>query len=155
MGVARELTAPYLVTEYDQERSIFIARNTYQEEFFGRLGFLTALGAPVTSYTGDRSEFIGRNGSLEDPLGLKLDLFSETVGAGLDPCSAMQLKFSIAPGETKTITFLLGETETVKRPNKSLLFLDSPKRLSEAFEEVTQYWDELLGRSRLKRLILP
>ena len=118
MGVAREQTAPYLVTEYDGERNTFFIRNTYQEEFAGRMGFLTALGAAVTSYTGDRSEFIGRNGSLEDPMGLKLDHFSETVGAGLDPCSAMQLIFSISPGETKTITFLLGETETRQEAEK-------------------------------------
>ncbi|MDR3602553.1 MAG: glucoamylase family protein [Desulfosporosinus sp.] len=145
MGVAREQTAPYLVTEYDGDRNIFFIRNTYQEEYAGRMGFLTAFGADVTSYTADRSEFIGRNGSLEDPLGLKLDRFSETVGAGLDPCSALQLIVSLAPGETKTITFLLGETENRQEAERIISAYGKPKRISEAFAEVKRYWDELLG----------
>ena len=146
MGVAREQTAPYLVTEYDGERNIFLARNTYQEEFVGRIGFLTVFGAAVTSYTGDRSEFIGRNGSLEDPDGLRLDLFSETVGAGLDPCSALQLKFPLSPGETKNITFLMGETESIPEMDRIISAYGKAEKIMEAFEEVTQYWDELLGK---------
>ena len=145
MGVAREQTAPYLVTEYDGERNTFFTRNMYQEEYVGRMGFLTALGAAVTSYTGDRSEFIGRNGSLEDPVGLKLDHFSETVGAGLDPCSAMQLMFSVSPGETKTITFLLGETENRQEAERIISTYGQPEKILEAFEEVKKYWDKLLG----------
>src|SRR5680860_454188 len=141
MGVARELTAPYLVTEYDGERDIFYTRNTFQEEFVGRIGFLTAFGAPVSSYTGDRSEFIGRNGTLEDPMGLKLDIFSETVGAGLDPCSALQLKFTLAAGESKTITFLLGETENRKVAEKIISSFGQPEKINEAFEVVKRYWD--------------
>ncbi|TGE36917.1 glycosyl transferase family 36 [Desulfosporosinus fructosivorans] len=145
MGVARQLTAPYLVTDYDKERNIFYARNTFQEEFVGRIGFLSALGAQITSYTGDRSEFIGRNGSLEDPMGLKLDLFSETVGAGLDPCCALQLKFTLAPGELKTITFLLGETENRQEAEKIVTSFEKPDMITETIEEVKKYWDELLG----------
>lgn len=145
MGVARQLTAPYLVTDYDGERDIFYTRNTFQEEFGGRIGFLTAFGAPVSSYTGDRSEFIGRNGTLEDPMGLKLDLFSETVGAGLDPCCALQLIFSLAPGESKTITFLLGETENRQEAEEIVSSFGQSEKIVEAFEEVKRYWDELLG----------
>lgn len=145
MGVARQLTAPHLVTDYDGERHIFYTRNTFQEEFVGRIGFLTAFGAHVSSYTGDRSEFIGRNGTLEDPRGLKLDLFSETVGAGLDPCSALQIKFSLAPGESKIITFLLGEAENRKEVEEIVSSFGQPEKINEAFEEVKSYWDELLG----------
>lgn len=145
MGVVREHTAPYLVTEYDGERNIFFVQNTYQEEYIGRIGFLTAFGATVRSYTGDRSEFIGRNGSLEDPLGLKLDSFSGTVGAGLDPCSAMQLEVLVSPGESKMITFLLGETENQQEAEQIISVYEQPGKIPDAFEEVKRYWDKLLG----------
>ncbi|MFZ3130691.1 MAG: glucoamylase family protein, partial [Desulfosporosinus sp.] len=145
LGVDRQLTAPYLATDYDRERDIFYTRNTFQEEFVGRIGYLTALGASVSSYTGDRSEFIGRNGTLEDPRGLKLELFSKTVGAGFDPCSALQLIFSVAPGETRTITFLLGETENRQEAERLISAYGQPEKIIEAFEEVKRYWDELLG----------
>jgi len=150
MGVAREQTAPYLVTDYDGERNTFFIQNTYQEEFAGRMGFLTALGASVTSYTGDRTEFIGRNGSLADPVGLKLDHFSETIGAGLDPCSALQLPFSVSPGETKTLTFLLGETENRQEAERIISAYGQPEKIIEAFTEVTRYWDKLLGNVQVE-----
>jgi len=145
MGVTRQLTAPYLVTDYDEERDIFYARNTFQEEFVGRAGYLTAFGADVASYTGDRSEFIGRNGTLENPKGLKLERFSETVGAGLDPCCALQLIVALAPGESKTVTFLLGEAENCQEAEALVASFGQSEKTIEAFEEVNRYWNELLG----------
>jgi len=150
MGVVREQTAPYLVTEYDIESNTFYVQNTYQEEYMGRIGFLTAFGAIVTSYTGDRSEFIGRNRSLEDPIGLLLDSFSESVGAGLDPCSAMRLEVSIMPGESKTISILIGETANRQEAEQIISVYKQPKNIGDAFEEVKQYWDKLLGNIQVK-----
>lgn len=149
MGVARELTAPYLVTEYDESGTFFV-RNMYQEEYEGRCGFLTALGATITTYTGDRSEFIGRNGSLKDPLGLKLDSLSNSTGAGLDPCSAMRMEFSIMPGESKTITILLGETGNRQEAEQIITLYKQPEMITTAYEEVKQYWDRLLGNIQVQ-----
>lgn len=145
LGVAREYTAPYLVTEYDRKCNSFFTQNTYQEEFAGHIGFLTVFGESVTSYTGDRTEFIGRNRSLADPLGLELELLSETVGAGLDPCSAMQLIFTVSQGQSKTITFLLGEADNRQEAEKLISLYGQSGQVSKAFEEVTHYWNELLG----------
>ncbi|EHQ90074.1 GH36-type glycosyl hydrolase domain-containing protein [Desulfosporosinus youngiae] len=145
MGVVRDQTAPYLVTEYDQAGSTFYVQNTYQEEHQGRIGFLTVLGADVTGYTGDRSEFIGRNGSLADPAGLKLDSLSESVGAGLDPCSALELEVFIPPGESKQITFLLGETANRQEAGQLISAYEQPEKIHEAFNQVLEHWDKLLG----------
>ena len=62
MGVARQLTAPYLVTDYDESRDIMYTRNTLQEEFKDRIGFLTAFGAPVSSYSGTVLNLLGVTG---------------------------------------------------------------------------------------------
>jgi len=150
MGVVREHTAPYLVTEYDRESNTFYVQNTYQEEYMGRIGFLTSFGATVTSFTGDRSEFIGRNRSLEDPIGLQLDSFSESVGAGLDPCSAMRLEFPTMPGESKTITFLFGETANRQEAEQIISDYEQPEKIEGSFEEVKQHWDELLGNIQIQ-----
>lgn len=144
LGVERQLTAPYLVTDFEQD--IFYIQNTFQEEFGGRIGYLTAFGAHVSSYTGDRSEFIGRNGTLEDPKGLKLAQFSENVGAGLDPCSVLKLVISLAPGESRTITFLLGEAENRQEAERTIFSFGHSEKINEAFEKVRKYWDELLGK---------
>ncbi|SHH85679.1 GH36-type glycosyl hydrolase domain-containing protein [Desulfosporosinus lacus] len=150
MGVVREHTAPFLVTQYDRESNTFYVQNTYQEEYMGRIGFLTSFGATVTSFTGDRSEFIGRNRSLEDPIGLQLDSFSESIGAGLDPCSAMRLEFPMMPGESKTITFLFGETANRQEAEQIISDYEQPKKIENSFEEVKQHWDELLGNIQIQ-----
>lgn len=150
MGVVREQTAPYLVTEYDQERNAFFVRNTYQDEYAGRVGFIAALGAPVRSYTGDRTEFIGRNGNLEDPAALKLDSFSGVAGAGLDPCSALQLDISISPGETKTLTLLLGEASNRQEAEQIIALYEQPEKVSEAYAGVVQHWEKLLSAVSVK-----
>ncbi|AFQ44502.1 GH36-type glycosyl hydrolase domain-containing protein [Desulfosporosinus meridiei] len=150
MGVVRDQTAPYLVTEYNQEIKTFFVRNTYQEEYMGRIGFVAALGSDVTSYTGDRSEFIGRNGSLEDPIGLKLDSFSGTIGAGLDPCTAMRLELKIRPGETKTVIFLVGETDSNHAAEEIIKYYHQPEKITDAFTEVKRYWDRVLGNIQVQ-----
>ncbi|WP_407308792.1 GH36-type glycosyl hydrolase domain-containing protein [Desulfosporosinus sp. SB140] len=150
LGVARELTAPYLVTEYDEKYPALLIRNTYQEEFSGRIGFLAVMGANVVSYTGDRSEFIGRNGSLADPAGLKLESFSDSVGAGFDPCSAMQIHLAIAAGETRTVTLFLGETTNREEIGQILSAYRNPERVNEELDKVRDYWDGLLSKIQVE-----
>lgn len=145
MGVAREHTAPYIITSYEAARQTIFVRNSYQEEFAGRVGFLALFGTNVTSYTGDRSEFIGRNRDLNDPLGMKLDTLSDIVGAGLDPCSALQSKFTVPPGETKTIYYLLGETENQDAAERMVTAFGKAENVEKAFSEVKQFWDRMLG----------
>ncbi len=59
--------------------------------------------------TGDRSSFIGRNGTLSDPLAMEFAHLPGRVGALLDPCGAVQTTVTVGPGESVEVTFLLGE----------------------------------------------
>jgi len=58
--------------------------------------------------TGDRKEFIGRNGSLAQPAALKRACLSGKVGAGLDPCGAVQVVFDLAIAQERETSFRLG-----------------------------------------------
>ncbi|HBR34451.1 MAG TPA: hypothetical protein DD734_07450, partial [Firmicutes bacterium] len=67
LGVGREQNAPFIITGYDQNSGALLARNVYQKDFPAHYGFLGIwTGGPENdrSWTGDRAEFIGRNGSL-------------------------------------------------------------------------------------------
>lgn len=145
MGVARELTAPYLVTEYDKGQQVLLARNTFQEEFAGRRGFLCGVGGRVLSYTGDRTEFIGRNGRLNNPAALQREGLSNSTGAGFDPCAALQVEVLLAPGEEKTLFFLLGEAENDEAVQSLIAKYSDPAEPVRALQEVREFWNYLLG----------
>ena len=50
--------------------------------------------------TGDRTEFIGRNGRLQNPAAMSARELSGRVGAGLDPCGAIRVPFELLDGQT-------------------------------------------------------
>ena len=58
--------------------------------------------------SGDRTEFLGRNGTLESPAAMTRTRLSGKVGAGLDPCGAIQVPFELADGHAREIIFRLG-----------------------------------------------
>ncbi len=66
------------------------ARNPWNSAFGSRVAFAD-LGGRQTDWTGDRREFIGRNGTLASPAALAgAAPLSNNVGAGLDPCGALR-----------------------------------------------------------------
>ena len=109
LGPQRATGAPFIVTELDSETGALFARNPWNEAFAGRIAFADIGGAP-TGWTADRTEFLGRNGSLEAPAGLARGAeLSRKSGAGLDPCAALQVRLRLLPGQRGEVLFLLGQ----------------------------------------------
>jgi cyclic beta-1,2-glucan synthetase len=84
-----------------------LARNPYNTEFTDRVAFFKVDATPRT-LSGDRTEFLGRNGTLRRPAALSRSRLSGKVGAGLDPCAALQVPFELADGQEREIVFMLG-----------------------------------------------
>src|SRR5205085_5623074 len=58
----------------------------------------------------DRTEFLGRNGALEQPAGLERGhRLRASSGAGLDPCAVLLTSVELASGATARVVVLLGE----------------------------------------------
>jgi cyclic beta-1,2-glucan synthetase len=60
------------------------------------------------TFSGDRAEFIGRNGTLRQPAAMTRAGLSGKVGAALDACAAIQVNFELAAGQEHEIVFRLG-----------------------------------------------
>ncbi len=107
LGDLRQKSLLHVQTEVDLKTGALLARNYYNTEFPDRIVFLDVNDAART-LTGDRKEFIGRNGSLSQPAALKRARLSGKVGAGLDPCGAVQVTFNLADGQERETSFRLG-----------------------------------------------
>ncbi|HEU4454339.1 MAG TPA: glucoamylase family protein [Longimicrobium sp.] len=110
LGALREHTQHQVRTAVDPERSAVFARNFFDPQFAGQVAFC-ALSEPLEGHTGDRREFVGRNGTLAAPAGLRGDALSGRHGAGIDPCAVLQCVLELAPGESRDVVFLLGAAE--------------------------------------------
>ena len=71
--------------------------------------------------------------------------WSGAVGAGIDPCAALQTSFDLQPGEEKEIVFLLGEAANIEEARRLVNQYRQPERPSEAFREIQDRWEGILG----------
>ena len=91
LGRSRGATAPFIVTELDERTGALLARNAWTLDFAGRVAFLDLRRRrrPRGRATAPRSW--GGNGTLDHPAALERgERLSGRVGAGLDPCGALQ-----------------------------------------------------------------
>jgi cellobiose phosphorylase len=134
----------FVITEHDPETGAVLARNPYNSDFPGRVAFAHASVRPASS-TGDRLEFLGRNGSLRRPAALARKSLGQRFGAGLDPCAALQIRVDLEPGETRDVVLLLGQGETRAQALALAARFGSAEVASAALEEVERRWDVALG----------
>lgn len=107
LGVSRDLTQNYVRTSYDRETESILAQNYFDETYAHKVAFL-AMSGPISSYSGDRREFIGRNGTPARPAALSKTMLSESVGETVDPCGALQKTVVIEPNSYVDVVVLLG-----------------------------------------------
>ncbi len=144
LGESRSRTLLHVQTEVDFKTGALLARNFYNTEFPDRIAFVD-VSDPVRTVTGDRREFIGGNGTLENPAALRSSRLSGRVGAGLDPCGAVQVVMELEDARERETTFRLGVGRGL--PDVQLL-IQRYRRLDAtgiALAQVRNHWERLLG----------
>jgi cyclic beta-1,2-glucan synthetase len=144
LGVGRESSQQYLIPEFNSDPQTLLVRNPYNTEFSERVAFVSASN-PLHGLTADRTEFLGRLGSLEGPAALKRIGLAGTVEVGLDPCVALQLHIDLQPGASEQIYFVLGQAEDRDAALALARRYQDPQQVQTAWESNTRFWNDLLG----------
>jgi cellobiose phosphorylase len=144
LGDLRDKYHMHIVTEIDPKSGALLAYNHYNKDFPGRVVFLdTNMAARFVS--GDRSEFLGRNGSMASPGAMSRDRLSNKTGAGFDPCACMQVKFDLEDNEEKEIIFTFGAAIGADEARAMLQHFSGNMPVRQELENVWEYWKRSLG----------
>ena len=144
LGDLRPKSAMHVVTELDSKSGALFARNPYHTEFGGRMAFFD-VDETTRTISGDRTEFIGRNGTLRRPVAMTRLRLSGKVGAGLDPCGAIHVPFELANGQEREIIFRLGVGGGADDARNLVHRFRGSAAARGALEAVWQYWKHTLG----------
>jgi cyclic beta-1,2-glucan synthetase len=150
LGDLRPKSSMHVISELDHVSGALFARNAYNTEFSGRVGFFS-VDAQNRTVTADRSEFIGRNRTLANPAAMGRARLSGKTGAALDPCAAIQVTFELQPGQERELVYMLGVGGRRNADASGLVqAYNGSVAAAAAFQKVRQHWDHTLGAIRIE-----
>jgi cyclic beta-1,2-glucan synthetase len=153
LGGLRDQAPLQVVCSADSETGALFATNAWAGDFAGGVAF-AAVAATRTdtplSFTTDRAEFLGREGSSEAPAALGRSGLSGRAGELVDPCAALMTPLEVPSGGEQEIVFLLGQAETADEARRLVRAYAAPGRVQAALEETRELWDRILGTVQVR-----
>ncbi|MEY4544075.1 MAG: hypothetical protein RL685_270 [Pseudomonadota bacterium] len=144
LGERRAANLPHVVSEVDPRTGALFARNAYNSEFSSRVAFLDA-SEGARSVSGDRLELLGRNGNAAKPAFIRRAQLSGRVGAGLDPCLALQVVVELPSGQEREVAFIFGSGRDLVDARTLVQRFRGTGPARAALESVWAYWSRTLG----------
>jgi cellobiose phosphorylase len=144
LGELHSKSSMHVITEIDNNSGALYARNHYSSEFAKRVAFFQTDDA-TRNFTCDRTEFLGRNGTLQNPASMTRSRLSGKKGAALDPCAAIQVPFELADEQEREIIFKLGVGQDIEDTGNLVRRFRGSMAAHSALEAVWQYWNHTLG----------
>lgn len=149
LGVRRHGHAQFLVSEWEQSVQALLTHNTYQDTFQGAhtvVGIYPQVDDGQLSWTANRTEFIGRDYTLEQPAAMSRTRLSCETGVFNDPCGAIQAKIVLEPNQEYTMYILMGCESSREKAVQLIQAYRSPTACEHALAKVNEYWKETLDQ---------
>jgi len=149
LGDLRFKNAMHISTETDAKTGAILAKNPYTIDFPGLVAFFD-VNISKRTVTGDRLEFLGRNGCVSKPQALERVSLSGRVGPGFDPCGAIHTVIDLDDDEQQEIVFILGAANGVKEVQQLIKQYSDIQNATQELDAVKEYWREKLGCIQIK-----
>jgi cyclic beta-1,2-glucan synthetase len=149
LGTTRGSYQAHIMPEFDSDKHALLATNRYNSEFSECVAFLAANKEPH-SVTADRTEFLGRLGSLRAPAALGRIGLESAVNAGLDPCAVIQLHVDLPPGANEDVFFLIGEGSNKAESLALIGQFQAEGQMETTWQSVQQRWDDILSAATVE-----
>lgn len=111
--------------------------------------FIGLAGAPVDSWCGDRGEFLGEYHRYGNPVGVESGKLNNHGNYNENSCGAITTVLELAPGETKTIAFLVGMIDNETAGKIVTSYTDTKAVCDKELEELIAYWHGQLSHFQI------
>ena len=111
--------------------------------------FIGLAGAPVDSWCGDRGEFLGEYHRYGNPVGVESGKLNNHGNYNENSCGALTTVLELAPGETKTIAFLVGMIDNETAGEIVASYTDTKAVCDKELEELIAYWHGQLSHFQI------
>lgn len=118
--------------------------NRMTERFFGMAG------AEVSSYCGDKEKFIGRYHGYGNPDGVVNGKLDGTLNYNVNGCGALATVVTLAPGETKSLAFVLGMKSDAEAESILKRYAEPKETCEKELEKLIAYWHGKLSHFQVK-----
>ena len=143
LGANGTTSTPFVITSRDEQTGALYARNPWRSDFGDRIAFID-LGGRQQSMSGDRTAFLGPLGALDHPAALRDNIsLPGRLGAGLDPCGALQTRIDLPPDTRMDLVFLLGDAAS-EAEARTLITKYRAADIEQVLEQVAAQWHDLL-----------
>ena len=107
--------------------------------------FLGLSGAKVTGYNGSLDSFIGSYRTYGNPIGVESGRCGDVLNYNGNACGALQTEIELAPGETKVLTFTLGQKDNAQA-NEIIARYEDGAAADKEIAELIAHWHDILDR---------
>ncbi len=121
-----------------------VDNKTVIERFFG------LAGAKVSSYCGDREQFLGRYHSYQNPDGVTSGMLGNITNYNENACGALAAQITLEAGETKQFVFILGMKSDTEAAELLGQYQNCQETCDREWKELVSYWHEKLSHFQIK-----
>jgi cyclic beta-1,2-glucan synthetase len=148
LGNNAQKTAPFILSQLDDETGALFASNNYSIDYSGRVAFFAA-SEKLSSFTASRREFIGKTGTIQSPIALNAAAkLSGTIEPDGDPAAALAIDIEIAAGEERDVFLYLGDTAT-REEARALIADIRQTRFDDVVQANRAFWKGFTGKVQI------